>query len=342
MRITQQKYNFIIYLYKMIIQKIIKNTIDNPKIQSDFLDDISKIRIKKFITTSINKKKLKFISQNGGDIKNIMINNNEYFYNIETAIANDDNNEEYILNLITIDGYSGCGTILYNVKNKKAIITSVSNIKECIFTKNLDIKYKVGDILMQILIYKCKKLKMKSIELTDNSNYPFTGGGIKLSLFRTITKGEPYYSKFGFKNKYEPEIIENNKKIFRENPKLNVNQLLKIIEQNIDKKNKYYNDAIIILNKISNKVQNNIIHIGAFANYIFVKALGEEKIIENIRQENIKNTKNNVLLINKYSYILNKIMTSLYIKSGYKILNSEKYILKFYKNNTNLLSGNNL
>lgn len=65
----------------------------------------------------------------------------------------------------------------------------------------------------------------------------------------------------------------------------------------------------------------------AFVNYIFAKAKDEEKNIQIIRYKNAKNIKNLVLPINKYSYILNRIMIELYIKSGYEILTNEKYIL---------------
>ena len=318
MRITQQKYNFIIYLYKMIIQKIIKNTIDNPKIQSDFLDDISKIRIKKFITTSINKKKLKFISQNGGDIKNIMINNNEYFYNIETAIANDDNNEEYILNLITIDGYSGCGTILYNVKNKKAIITSVSNIKECIFTKNLDIKYKVGDILMQILIELVKNNNsfdhIKTIELQDNSIKRCYGIGLKLKYLRTITDGIPYYAKFGFRpieNEYYEIFCYN-----REHHK-KINLISSIIIDEIFEKSKNKN------NQEPYKIYKSL-----FKNFILSETKIDIKIllrkmIEYGENEKV-DTKNKKLVCELLSYIIKP----LYIKLGYKDYDDTLWALK--------------
>ena len=311
-----------------MIDKILSIMNMNPSSQTDFLLNIAYLKVKKFEIVGTDKNKLVLYNQTGGDIKNIIINNNEYFYNIESGVSVDSKKQEYSLKLITIDGYEGCGTILYNLIDKKANITNVYSAKDCIFTKDPTIKYKVGDILMQIMIFTCQQLKIKNIELTDNSNYPFTGEGIKLSIFRTMTKGEPYYLKFGFKNVFDQQKINENKVLYKKKPKLEVSAILKIIKKNINDKNQHYNDAINILNKVSQKVTTNMIDVGGFVNYIFAKAKDEEKILEVNREDNATNLKNTISAINKYSYILNRIMIDLYIKSGYQILTNEKYILR--------------
>lgn len=238
----------------MLVDKISNIMNINPKSQTDFLLDIAHLKVKKLKHIDIKKIKLNFVNQSG-DIKNIIIDNNEYFYNIETGIIVDAKKQEYALKLITLDGFEGCGTILYNLQNKKANINNVYSANECILTKDPNIKYKVGDILMQIIIYMCKRLKIKYIELTDNSNYPFTGEGVKLSIFRTMTKGEPYYLKFGFLNTVEKNKIDKNKKVYKTKPKMNADEILKIIKNNIDSKNKYYDDAINILDKVKKKLK---------------------------------------------------------------------------------------
>lgn len=317
------------YNYNIMLTDKILNIMNiNHNSQTDFLLDIAQLKVKKFKLVDIKKIKLNFINQFGGDIKNIIIDNNEYFYNIETGITVNAKKQEYTLKLITLDGYEGCGTILYSLLSKKANISNVYSANECIFTKDPNIKYKVGDILMQIMIYICRQLKIKYLELTDNSNYPFTGEGIKLSIFRTMTKGEPYYMKFGFLNIIEKNKINENKSVYKKKPKMNADEILKIIKNNIDTEDQYYNDAINILNKVTKKVKNNIIDVTAFVNYIFAKAKDEEKNIEIVRDKNAKNVRNRIALINKYSYILNRIMIDLYTKSGYKLLTNEKYILE--------------
>ena len=180
---------------------------------------------------------------------------------------------------------------------------------------------------MQIIIEICKNLKLKTIELTDNSVYPFTGEGVKLSIFRTITKGEPYYCKFNFINVIDNQIVKKNKLRYMEKQQLTVNEIETIIKEQIKESDNYYNDAINILKRISEKVKNNKIFVAGFFNYIFTKAQNEEIEIDKIRETSNKNLKKRKVPINKYSYIINRIMFSLYIKAGYKPLTSEMYVL---------------
>ena len=56
--------------------------------------------------------------------------------------------------------------------------------------------------------------------LTDNSYLISTGEKIPLINLRTITKGIPYYAKYGFITTYENDLqpFTENKKIFQEKP----------------------------------------------------------------------------------------------------------------------------
>lgn len=329
----------------MFLNKIIHKISSNKTILNDFILKINKLKVKEFIVKNNKRRIINFKNQIGGDIEDIIIKNNKYYYNIETGIGTDKTQGNHVLKLITIDGYDGCGTILYNSRNKVANITSVSSGKDCIFTEDKTIKYRIGDtrrplgwcniqylycivdILMQIIIEICKNLKLKTIELTDNSVYPFTGEGVKLSIFRTITKGEPYYCKFNFINVIDNQIVKKNKLRYMEKQQLTVNEIETIIKEQIKESDNYYNDAINILKRISEKVKNNKIFVAGFLNYIFTKAQNEEIEIDKIRETSNKNLKKRKVPINKYSYIINRIMFSLYIKAGYKPLTSEMYVL---------------
>ena len=311
----------------MFLNKITHKISSNKSTLNDFLIKISNLKVKEFTVKNNKRQIINFKYQNGGDIEDIIINNNKYYYNTETGIGIDYKEKIHTLKLITIDGYDGCGTILYNLRDKIANITSVSSGKDCIFTENNSIKYKVGDILMQIIIEICKKKKLKTIELTDNSVYPFTGEGIKLSIFRTITQGRPYYCKFDFINIIEDEKINKNLLLFKKKPQLTVNEILEIIKEQIKESDKYYYDALNILKKVSEKVINNKIFVAGFCNYIFSKAKDEEVTIEKIREESMKKLKGRKIPINKYSYVMNRIIYSLYVKASYKLLTSETYVL---------------
>jgi hypothetical protein len=99
--------------------------------------------------TPNNKIILSQKEQIGGVIKSITINDNEYYYNIETGIPTDIKHGDHELYFITVnEGLHGCAFILFNKNTKQAIIQSISNYRECIVCSNPLIKYKVGDILM--------------------------------------------------------------------------------------------------------------------------------------------------------------------------------------------------
>ena len=72
---------------------------------------------------------------------------------------------------------------------------------------------------------------------------------------------------------------------------------------------------------------NNKIFVAGFCNYIFSKAKDEEVTIEKIREESMKKLKGRKIPINKYSYVMNRIIYSLYVKASYKLLTSETYVL---------------
>ena len=88
----------------------------------------------------------------------------------------------------------------------------------------------------------CVNKNVKKIGLVDNSYLECDNEKIPLIYLRTLTKGEPYYIKFGFypinhnnnKNEYdyhkdELQIYIDNKNIYKKKPVINKKTLIKIL-----------------------------------------------------------------------------------------------------------------
>ena len=137
-------------------------------------------------------------------------------------------------------------------------------------------------MLMIIIINICldKKPKIKDIELKDNSTfrcmktYPDQEiewkssyqhhHSLILRIIKTLTTGEPYYCKYGFKPKtdYDIEVYNHNKKIFIKIQLLNtinINSINKLVLKNInnEKHIKIYKKYIIpLIDECKNKPVN--------------------------------------------------------------------------------------
>ena len=165
-----------------------------------------------------------------------------------------DNNDDYNENDI-------CGVILID-KNNNADINSIVNYQDCI--KCFENKtFKIGEVLIQIMIGICVYKNVNKIELIDNSYLECGNEKIPLIYLRTITHGKPYYTKFNFypinhnkknENEYyknEIQIYYDNIEIFKTNPKINKKKLIKILNykkfDDVKDKNMidYINDDII-------------------------------------------------------------------------------------------------
>ena len=298
----------IIELYKNNQSQLSKilSMFDNIKTRFEIIKEKSK------------NNKLIFYNQKGGKINKIKLLKTEFYYNIEYAKAIDANtpyNEVYLLTVN--EGINGCGLILIDKERKEANVQSVADYSDCVICKNSETKYKVGAIMMQIIIYECKKLKMKKITLEDNSKKNFTGSSIELIYYRTIAQGLPYYCKFGFIN-IIPLIVRKNKEIWEKKPKIRKNKLIEILINNIPQNEK----KLIDLFKFFLKDYKDDIIAQDFLIKLFDKAINKEKEITNRRNngEIIKN-------INTYARILYLIIKKLYNILGYEPLVDNKFIL---------------
>lgn len=195
-----------------MLNRLIELYKNDTSILSKILLMFNNIKTKFEIVNKSQKKFLKFVNQKGGKIKTFLNNNETFYYNVEYAKSLDttySHNEVYLLTVN--EGNEGCRLILIDKERNEANIQSVSNYSDCIICKNPDVKYKVGVVLIQIIIYECKKLKVKKITLEDNSQKIFTGSSIELIYYRTMAQGTPYYIKFGFSYTRPLMIIENKK-----------------------------------------------------------------------------------------------------------------------------------
>ena len=274
------------------------------------------------LVSKSKNKYLHFENQYGGEIKNLSIDNNKYYYNVEYAKPL---NKEYKSNevylIIINEGICGCakstfgGLILIDNKTHHANIQSVSDYSECIVCDNPNIKYKVGAIIMQIMIHECKQLKINKITLEDNSKKYFLGCSIELIYYRTIAQGTPYYTKFGFKH-ITPLKVRNNETNWNTKPVITKSKIKKIFNNNVDKNIKDSIDIIRLFNKFVDKYTDNII-VSEFVIKLFDKAVKKEKDISEKR--NIK--------INLYAKILFLLLKDLYIESGYTLLPDNNFVL---------------
>lgn len=163
-----------------------------------------------------------------------------------------------------------CGVLILDTDIKESTIQSINNYKECLQCISLDKMtntknnpYKIDDILTQVMIYMSINKGMKKINLTDNSFLQCFNEKIPLIYSRTITKGRPFYTKYGFlpinhnnKDNYdyyknELQIYNDNKKLFNDKPTLSKNKFIDLLFfKKFDKKNdikmlNYINDKLI-------------------------------------------------------------------------------------------------
>ena len=193
------------------------------------------------------------------------------------------------------------------MKRKSASIQSLNNYNDCLKCKVGNNDFKIGDVLMRIILAICKKEKIENVSLTDMSYFLCGIEKIQLMYLRTLSKGEPYYCKFGFKPKYNEDvkIWEDNKKIFLNKPSITKKELKKILldrnfnENNLDDKKILYHINNIILPKLQN---DNVI----------------SDVIKMIME-----CKSNISC-----NILNDIYMRIYLKIGYKKYKDKTFVLK--------------
>ena len=199
------------------------------------------------ILTIIDKGLINFKNQNGGaggiitEVK--LKDDKKYYYNIERIVSK--NSNKYNICFINIrENNNNCLCFKYSSKESILILTELSANDDCVVCQDKSHKYKVGDILMQIFLQYVKDNKdvkhITEIQLQDTSMKKCYGIGIRLKYLRTITHGEPYYAKYGFRpyEKKAYEIYRYNCKLHKENVMLDNKVVDKIFENTKDMNNK--------------------------------------------------------------------------------------------------------
>ena len=136
---------------------------------------------------NLGDEQFKFSNMVGGDaIKHIAIHPNVYEYRIDEYESFD---ETHLFNLIKLGAIKhnynnlssqvsddldfneddNCGYLIIDKKRNEATIQSLNNYTDCLKCIDKKIDYRVGDILMQILLINAIKKKINRIILTDNS-----------------------------------------------------------------------------------------------------------------------------------------------------------------------------
>jgi hypothetical protein len=215
----------------------------------------------------------------------------------------DEDNKRKQITIIDLENNGiECGILIVDMQTNEGNIQSVSNYKSCLKCIEQNNNYKVGDIIVQILIARAKKMKLKKITLEDNSVLSCNKIKIPLISLRTITRGEPYYCKFGFRpiDKKEIKIYNHNKKIFNSNPIIKKDNLIKII-LNLEIEKKLMKE---FCSNIMKNPNNNII-VKDYLNNLINKIISSSN--------------------NEYCKLLNQLYLILYNKIGYKLYDDKNF-----------------
>lgn len=304
-------------------------TINKYVSENNFYDTLDFLRDNQIqnLTFEKNKKiKLKYNnSLQGGNLSglNNFIVNSEYIANIDEYIDTVDKNNKYI-NFIKIDdNFIGCergdyknddhcAILIIDMKIKSASIQSLNNYKDCLKCNDINDEYKIGDVLMRIILTLCRKEKIKEISLTDNSYFLCNNDNNKIQLkyLRTLTKGEPYYCKFGFRPKYDEDIKtwKYNKKKFLEKPTITKKELMNII-----------------LYRKFNEKDTKDKKILTYINDMILPKLQDVNIVSNVVKM-LMECKNSISC-----HLLNVIYMNLYFEIDYKEYQNKTFVLNFNK-----------
>lgn len=278
----------------------------NQELVDKYLFDICNTYHKMKLSKSDN-----IIIQKGGEIKEFDIDNKKVKVDIhigklqkydDDGIGGNEYDEKLIiLGMHKEDREYRCAVLLFNSKTKTANIRSLSKRDYCVKCKDKD--YKVGDILVKILLNFCKDRGIENIQLLDNSYTMINDNSFSLLILRILTHGKTYYNKYKFyqidDHRRKDVIYKHNKALFK---KLLIKDvfLSKLVRD-------YYDPNIM---KIDKKLEERV-----------------NSFIDNI----FKN--NNLLLgefilkyINSYSDIFENIYMDLYNLAGYKQYKSNIFL----------------
>lgn len=262
------------------------------------------------------KGKLSFKSQVGGKKQMIKLKDGKtYEYHIDTIVPYDDNKKQISFMNLT-ETHDNCVFLFFDTQESEdniLYIQSISNQDDCVQSEDKNDVYKVGDILMQIIIQLVKRDKslshIKQIKLSDTSKKMCYNIGIELSYLRTITHGIPFYAKYGFRpnNEEDYNIFRYNRNNFKLNKTITNKELFKIIK--------------------NSKFDKNNVYKKYFYNYIKSNNIINPKILLTDMIKFINST-NNVNEKKEICNIVDSIYKDIYKILGYKDYRKKIWILK--------------
>lgn len=255
------------------------------------------------------------------NIDNIKLkkNKNRKIINFIKLNAIKNKNKEY-------EEYDNCAIMIIDKEKRISTIQTINNYTDCVkcisTKKNV---FKIGDILIQIIIIISLKNNLKEIHLTDNSYLLCNNSNIQLIYLRTITHGMPLYCKFGFvpKSKHDKQVFNLNLEQFKKSNTLSKEQFIK-----------YFNYMKFDIN---DEKQKKIIK---YINNTLIPRLKEKNNLVSYIIKSIIDDKNE-----EGCYILNNIIIKIYYDIGYIGYNNKEFILNLdnalitSKNNT-IISNN--
>jgi hypothetical protein len=179
--------------------------------------------------------------QFGGDSFKTTIG--EFIYEIDYYKTKENNKRFIFIDSKSVEG--NCITLSYESKDILNIV-AINSLSKCyLSTEKLDLDNKNGTIMMNIIINFAKKYKFKSIILDDRSTYYCETEKKKimynLSYVHTLSSGEPWYYKFGFRYISSHQRVEYNKKILNQLHLIDfpLEFFMKIIMNNVIQTSKY-------------------------------------------------------------------------------------------------------
>ena len=305
--------------------------IEETEIRQNIIMYMEKYNIGNKGISTKTKHKLKFKNQIGGEPYEIELKDRKtYYYNINDieSIAK----SKYKMLFMTFDDINECACLTFGKKESGNTVLRIDGIKSfdnCILCEDENLKFKSGDILMQIIIELVKNnpefSHINKIELADSSQKQCYDIGLKLIYLRTMTHGIPYYAKFGFrpvlKTDYE-DVFVYNRNNFKLNKTMTRDELLNIIKRN--KKNmsdKTYETYEKYIKKhiLNNEIINPIMFMTQTIKIV------DNSIAEN-KNRNIKIIYDKVELDGLCDFI-RKIYIDIYKFLGYKNYNENLWVV---------------
>ena len=310
---------------KIFIRNHIRNLINN--LNSELIQNImnylnfNNYPGKGIISKTSHKIILK--EQIGGEKKLINIQNNTFEYHIQKITFDDNEKRLCFLNIDETADYCAC--LLYSSKssgNTTLRIEGIFNGNDCVKCENPTYKFKIGNILMLIILRLINEKSMfshiKQIELSDTSQLKCDNFGLQLKYLKTITEGIPFYAKYGFRpmSNYDLDIFRFNRENYKLNKQITNNQIFQIITE-------------IKLDKLTNQIYQKY-----FYPYIVNNHIINPKIFLNNMIEFIKLNQQNILSNNTIKLIcdlISKIYKKIFFILGYKEYDNNIWILNIKK-----------